>query len=55
VHRVLDYCYAHGLILIPCGSYKHVIRFIPPTTVTTAELDEALGILEAGIRDALPA
>jgi 4-aminobutyrate aminotransferase len=55
VHKVLDYCYAHGLILIPCGTYKHVIRFIAPTTVTKAELDEALAILDAGIRDGLSA
>lgn len=51
VHKILDYCYAHGLILIPCGSYKQVVRFIAPTSVTKAELDESLDIFEAGIRE----
>jgi 4-aminobutyrate aminotransferase len=53
VHKILDYSYDNGLILIPCGTYKHVIRFISPTSVSKDELDEALAIVEAGIQKSI--
>ena len=53
VHKILDYCYTHGLILIPCGTYKQVVRFIAPASVSAAELDEGLAVFEAGIRASL--
>jgi 4-aminobutyrate aminotransferase len=46
---VLKYCVEHGLILIGCGLERNVIRFIPPLTTTTAELDQGLAILEEAI------
>ncbi len=50
VKKVLEFCRNNGVILLPCGSYKQVIRFIPPTTVTRDELDKALEVLEEGIK-----
>jgi 4-aminobutyrate aminotransferase len=47
---VLDACLEKGLILIGCGPERHVIRFIPPLTVTGEELENALHILENAIR-----
>lgn len=35
-----------GLILLTCGTNKNVIRFIAPTTVTEAEIDRAMAILD---------
>jgi 4-aminobutyrate aminotransferase len=49
VQKVLDYCLGKGLILINCGSERHIIRFIPPLNTTEAELDTALAILEEGV------
>lgn len=49
VNKILKHCYENGLILIPCGTYKQVIRFITPTTVNKAEIDESLAILEEGM------
>ena len=48
-HDLLEYCLEHGLVLLGCGPQKQVIRFIAPTTVTQAELDEALNILAAAL------
>ncbi len=45
VRRVLQGCLDRGLILYPAGNAGHVLRFIPPLTVTHDELDEGLGIL----------
>lgn len=50
VKKILGYCYDNGLILLACGAYKQVIRFIAPTTVSQNEIDDALSILESGIR-----
>lgn len=36
-----------GLILLTCGAYGNVIRFLPPLTIDDSTFDEALGILEA--------
>ena len=62
---VADYCLEHGLwlpIAIPMHSPNRlerrfmemsgaqVLRFMPPITVTTEQVDEALEILEGGIK-----
>ena len=62
---VTDYCLEHGLwlpIIVPTQttdrlrrrflelSGMHVLRFMPPITVTTEQVDEALDIIEAGIK-----
>ncbi|MDR7545378.1 MAG: aspartate aminotransferase family protein [Armatimonadota bacterium] len=46
VRRVLEECLRRGLILYPAGHAGHVLRFIPPLTVTPNQLDEGLAILE---------
>ena len=43
---VLNGCLANNLLLLICGSYKNVIRWIPPLVVTKEQLDEALAIFE---------
>ena len=41
---VADRAYALGMIILPCGTRS--LRFRPPLDVTSAEVDEALGVLE---------
>jgi 4-aminobutyrate aminotransferase-like enzyme len=40
---------ANGLILLTCGAYGNIIRFLYPLTIEDAVFAEALDILEAGI------
>jgi len=40
-----------GLILLTCGTDKNVIRFIPPTTVTKEEIDEAMAIIREALAE----
>ncbi len=42
-----------GLILLSCGTRANVIRLLPPLTIPFAQLDEALGILEASVEAAI--
>jgi 4-aminobutyrate aminotransferase/(S)-3-amino-2-methylpropionate transaminase len=39
-------CHAQGLIVLTCGTYGNVLRFLPPLVIPEHLLDEALGILE---------
>ncbi|MER8951196.1 4-aminobutyrate--2-oxoglutarate transaminase [Mesorhizobium sp. M0833] len=41
-----------GLILLTCGVYGNVIRFLAPITIQDGVMNEALDILESSIRDA---
>src|SRR5690606_20889559 len=40
-----------GLILLTCGVYGNVIRFLAPITIQDNVMNEALDILEASIRE----
>lgn len=42
--RVQQACLERNLLLLSCGSYKNVIRWIPPLIVTAEQIDEALAI-----------
>jgi 4-aminobutyrate aminotransferase len=42
--KIVDRAYYNGLLLLACG--KSTLRFMPPLSVTRAEVDEALAILE---------
>jgi len=53
VGKIVSSCQEKGLILLACGSYKQVVRFIAPTTVTKEELDNALAIFEEAIKNNL--
>jgi 4-aminobutyrate aminotransferase-like enzyme len=41
-----------GLILLSCGVYGNVIRFLCPLTIEDTVLDEALDILERSLLEA---
>ncbi len=51
--RVQTAALKHGLILLTCGVYGNVVRFMFPLTIPTAHFDEALGLLTAALRDAV--
>jgi len=46
-------CIERNLLLLTCGSYENVIRWIPPLVVDAAQIDEALTIFEDGLRSVL--
>ena len=45
---------AQGLLLLKAGIHGNCIRVLVPLVITDAELDEALGIWEDALQDALP-
>jgi 4-aminobutyrate aminotransferase len=41
---VVQACFERKLLLLTCGTYDNVIRWIPPLIVTEKQIDEAIGI-----------
>ena len=47
-------CHAAGLLVLTCGTYGNVLRFLPPLVMSEALLTEGLSVLEDAFA-ALPA
>ncbi|MGV8987991.1 MAG: 4-aminobutyrate--2-oxoglutarate transaminase [Cypionkella sp.] len=48
-NRVKNEAQKRGLILLTCGVYGNVVRFLAPITIPDAHFAEAMGILEASV------
>lgn len=46
---VLNACIERRMLLLGCGSYENIIRWIPPLIVNESHLDEALAIFRAAL------
>jgi 4-aminobutyrate aminotransferase len=46
---VVKAAFERGLMLLTCGTYDNVIRWIPPLVVSEAEIDEALKIFASAL------
>jgi 4-aminobutyrate aminotransferase / (S)-3-amino-2-methylpropionate transaminase / 5-aminovalerate transaminase len=46
--KVAKACHAAGLIVLTCGTYGNVLRFLPPLVISEELLTEGMGILEDG-------
>jgi len=44
--RIAAACHAAGLVVLTCGTYGNVLRFLPPLVITDHLLAEGLDILE---------
>lgn len=47
--RLIDAARAGGLLVIKCGVYRNVLRFLAPLVTTEAQIDEALSILDTSL------
>lgn len=47
--ELAHYCYEHGLITITAGTSNNIMRILMPLVITDEQLEEAFGVLEAGI------
>jgi 4-aminobutyrate aminotransferase / (S)-3-amino-2-methylpropionate transaminase / 5-aminovalerate transaminase len=42
-------CHAAGLLVLTCGTYGNVLRFLPPLVISEGEVDRGLEILETAL------
>ena len=47
--RVIRECYERGLIIIRAGVFDNVLRLLPPLTISDADLETGLGILQEAL------
>ena len=45
---IQNYAMQNGLLILTCGRYGNVIRFLYPLTIPTEQFREALAILKQG-------
>lgn len=53
--QALAHCAQRGLLLLTCGTYDNVVRFIPPLIVSEAQIVEAVAIFAESIEPSSPA
>lgn len=51
VKLIIKSAYEKGLILMSAGTFSNVIRFLPPLSISEADLKEGLKIVEEAIRE----
>ncbi len=51
VKAVVHACEEKGLLLLTCGTYDNVIRWIPPLVVSEAQINDALGLFGAALQE----
>ena len=44
---VAAFCHSRGLLVLTCGTFGNVLRFLPPLVIGDDLLEEGLGILDA--------
>ncbi|MGE5249264.1 MAG: aminotransferase class III-fold pyridoxal phosphate-dependent enzyme, partial [Bacteroidota bacterium] len=49
IKKVVHACEEAGLLLLTCGTYDNVIRWIPPLIVEETQINDALGIFERAL------
>ncbi len=47
---ITDYCFEHGLILLSCGTYGNVLRFMMPLVTTDQQMEKGIDILSNAFR-----
>ncbi len=53
VKRVIQAAERRGLLLLSCGTYDNVIRWIPPLNVTSAQVEDALDAFRLALAEVL--
>ena len=48
--KILKECEHRGLLMLRCGPYQEIVRWLPPLIVNSQQIDEALGIFEEALK-----
>jgi 4-aminobutyrate aminotransferase len=52
--QVLASCHERGLLLLTCGPYDNIVRFIPPLVVSEPQVRQAVDVFETALAHAAP-
>ena len=48
--RILKHCEQNGMLMLRCGSQGQVVRWLPPLTVSEAEIDQAVDLFAKALK-----
>ena len=48
---LVKYCFEHGVIIMTSGTQGNVLRILAPLVIKENELDEALNVIEQGLKE----
>ncbi len=48
---LVKYCFEHGVIIMTSGTHGNVLRILAPLVIKENELDEALNVIEQGLKE----
>ena len=48
--KILKECEKRGLLMLRCGPYQEIVRWLPPLIVNQQQIDEATGIFEEALK-----
>ncbi len=51
IKGIVHACEERGLLLLTCGTYDNVIRWIPPLVVSETQISDALGIFAGALKE----
>ncbi len=51
IKNILHICEERGLLLLSCGTYDNVIRWIPPLVVTEQQINDGLNIFATALKE----
>lgn len=51
-NRIAAHAHQHGVLVLTCGTYGNVIRFLPPLAISDELLIEGLDVVREGLRQA---
>jgi 4-aminobutyrate aminotransferase/(S)-3-amino-2-methylpropionate transaminase len=49
--QLAAYCLGQGLLILVCGTYGNVVRFLAPFVISDEQLEKGLSIMEAGLKE----
>lgn len=49
--RLIKHCETNGMLMLRCGSHGQVVRWLPPLTVSEAEIDKAVELFAAALKE----
>jgi 4-aminobutyrate aminotransferase-like enzyme len=53
VKAIAHACEKGGLLLLTCGTYDNVVRWIPPLIVSESQINDALGIFAEALEESV--
>ena len=49
--KLLKHCENNGMLMLRCGTQGQVVRWLPPLTVTEAEIEKAVELFDAALKE----